>query len=285
MRLLTLRISFDAPIPTHVPKLLDIFLPSPRTNNRHPSYGHGDAVRAIPFPFAATLFGICLLFAPESFHAQANDDPLVSAIEIARRARDPSQLQSLSSQLEQRIKQNPSDFEALYQLPRVQAYLADAYHMNKDKKSASAAIDKAIDAAQRSIQLNEKSAPAHSLLADLYGRKISFGGMFAGARLGPKITEENKRALALDDKDARVWASLGRQYLMAPKMFGGDVNKSIQTFQKSLSLDPQQDETYVWLAKAYEKLGDTAKAREAVQRALRLNPQNPMAQDLSSSLK
>jgi hypothetical protein len=37
------------------------------------------------------------------------------------------------------------------------------------------ALDKAIEAVQQSIQLNDKSADAHSLLADFYSRKISFG--------------------------------------------------------------------------------------------------------------
>jgi hypothetical protein len=55
---------------------------------------------------------------------------------------------------------------------------------------------------------------------------ISLGNaMFAGPKFGPKVKEENAKAMALDDKNPRVWASLGRQYLMAPKMFGGDVTK------------------------------------------------------------
>jgi hypothetical protein len=44
--------------------------------------------------------------------------------------------------------------------------------------------------------------------------------MFAGPKFGPKVKEENAKAMALDDKNPRVWASLGRQYLMTPKMFG-----------------------------------------------------------------
>jgi len=109
--------------------------------------------------------------------------------------------------------------------------------------------------------------------------------MFAGPKYGPKIDQENQRAMALDDKNPRVWASSGRKFLMAPKMFGGDVLKAIDSFQKSLSLDPSQDEAWVWLAKAYQKQGDKPKAREAIQRALQLNPDNQFAKGTSSSLK
>jgi cytochrome c-type biogenesis protein CcmH/NrfG len=214
------------------------------------------------------------------------DDPLAAPLESARRKRDPVQLESLRTQLEQRLSQNPNNAVGQYELATVESFLADVSEMRKDKKAAATAVDKAIEAVQRSIQLNEKSADAHSLLADLYGRKIGLGGgMFLGPRFGPKIGEENKRAMALNDKNPRVWASTGRQYLMAPKTFGGDVSKAIDSFKKSLTLDPNQDETWFWLAKAYEKQSDKANARDAIQHALQLNPQSQLAQETSKSLE
>jgi len=161
----------------------------------------------------------------------------------------------------------------------------DVQEMRKDKKSAAAIVDKAIDAVQHSIQLNDKSADAHSLLADLYGRKIGLGNaMFAGPKFGPKVKEENAKAMALDDKNPRVWASLGRQYLMAPKTFGGDVSKAIESLEKSVALNSRQDETYVWLARAYKKHGDSAKAQGAMQHALALNPESPWVKNATNSL-
>ncbi len=215
----------------------------------------------------------------------AADDPLVVAVEAARKTHDESRLQSVKTQLEQAISQNPKDAVAYYDLARFHAYLADVCEMRKDKKAAVAAIDKAIEAVQHSIQLNEKSPDSHSLLADLYGRKISLGNaMFAGPKFGPKVKEENAKAMALDDKNARVWASLGRQYLMTPKMFGGDVPKAIESLQKSLSFDSTQDETWVWLAKAFAKHGDKPKAHDAIQHALSLNPDSPWVKQSANSL-
>jgi Tfp pilus assembly protein PilF len=109
--------------------------------------------------------------------------------------------------------------------------------------------------------------------------------MFAGPRYGPKVEEQNKRARALDDKDPRVWASTGRQLLLTPKAFGGDVTKAIDSFQKSLALDSSQDETWVWLARAFQKNGDNAKPLDALQHALDLNPQSPFAKQIAESLK
>jgi tetratricopeptide (TPR) repeat protein len=233
-----------------------------------------------------SALGVFLSFSPPLLRSQGSEDPLATSIETARRTRDEPQLQSLKTQLEQRVGQNPNDAQSEYDLALVHSYLIDVYESRKDKKAASVAVDKAIEAAQRCIQLNDKSADAHSLLGDLYGRKISLSNpMFAGPKYGPKADEEDKRAVALDDKNPHVWAVLGRKYLMTPKMFGGDVPKAIESLQKSLSLDPSQDETWVWLAKAYQTEGDKAKARDAIQHALQLNPESQFAKSTSASLK
>ena len=215
----------------------------------------------------------------------AADDPLGAAVEAARKTHDEKQLQSLKAQLEQMIAQNPNDAGIYLELAKVHEYFLDVYEMRKDKRAAGEAVGKAIEVAQRSIQLNDRSADAHSLLADLYGRKISLGNaMFAGPKFGPKVKEENAKAMALDDKNPRVWASLGRQYLMTPKMFGGDVTKAIESFQKSLAIDSLQDETWVWLARAFQKQGDRAKARDAVQHAVALNPDSSWVKNAANSL-
>jgi tetratricopeptide (TPR) repeat protein len=235
--------------------------------------------------FLGILTMASLSLAPSgSVFLWAADDPLAAAIEAARKTHDEAQLQALKTQIEQNIARNPNDALTYYDLARVQSYLMDVYEMRRDKKAAGAAVDKAIEAAQRSIQLDDKSSDAHSLLADLYARKIAYGGMFAGAKFGPKVGEENKKAMALDDKNPRVWASLGRQYLMAPKMFGGDVTKAIESFQKSLAIDPSQDETWVWLARAFQKQGDKTKAQGAIRHALTLNPDSPWVKDAANSL-
>ena len=60
-----------------------------------------------------------------AFAAAQTDDPLAPAMESARRKRDPVQLESLKSQLEQRISQNPKDASSQYKLALVDSYLVD----------------------------------------------------------------------------------------------------------------------------------------------------------------
>ncbi len=71
---------------------------------------------------------------------------------------------------------------------------------------------------------------------------------------------------------------------MAPKMFGGDLSKAIESLERSVALDPLQEETYVWLAKAYKKQGDKAKAQDAIRHALTLNPDSPWIKNAANSL-
>jgi tetratricopeptide (TPR) repeat protein len=165
------------------------------------------------------------------------------------------------------------------ELGRVDLYRCNAADMRGDKKAAMGAMDSALDEVQRSIQQDDSSADAHSLLADLYARRIGLGGFMVGAHFGPKVAAENKRALELDGNNPRVLASLGRQYLEAPKMFGGDVAKAIASFQKSTALEPNADETFVWLAIAQRKSGDSAAASKSLDEALRLNPRSVFAQN------
>jgi tetratricopeptide (TPR) repeat protein len=166
-----------------------------------------------------------------------------------------------------------------YHLANVDRYWVEAYLARGDKKRAELALEGGVNNVQQSLKLNEKSSDAHSLLADLYGRRISLGiGIFAGPRYGPKVDAENRRALELDPNNPRALASRGRQYLESPKMFGGDVEKSIAEFRKALELDPTSDEAFVWLAIALRKKGDNTGADKALQEALRLNPRSVFAQ-------
>ena len=106
--------------------------------------GSGLLSVALILPLASASAG------PASFAA---DDPLAAAVEDARKTRDESKLQSVKAQLEQKSAWKPNDAGAQYDLARVYSYLLDVYEMRKDKKAAVAAVDKAIEAVQRSIKV------------------------------------------------------------------------------------------------------------------------------------
>jgi tetratricopeptide (TPR) repeat protein len=213
--------------------------------------------------------------------AQPADSTLEDGLKLLEEARttlDETALSRAQEYFGKLTQKHPENAAYFYELARVESYRSSAYSMHNDKKKAEHALDEAMATVQQSLKLNDNSADAHSLLADLYGRKIGFGvGMFAGPKYGPKVKSENQRAQELDPNSARVFASLGRQYFMAPHMFGGDIDKAVESLRKSTQLDPNFDETYVWLAIALRKKGDTPGAEQALQQSLKLNPRSTFA--------
>ena len=228
-----------------------------------------------------TLAVIFAFFALAIAVPAQNSDPVLergmNLLEEARTTLDEKTLSDAANYFTQLIQKDGNHAPYFYYLARVDAYRTDFYDNRHDKKNAEHALEDGISAAQHAISLNDKSAELHSLLSDLYGRKIGFGGMFAGMHYSPKADAESKRALALDPSNPRAYACLGRKYLYAPKMFGGDINKSVGSFLKATQLDPKFDEDFVWLALAYRKKGDIENADKALREALRLNPRSEFA--------
>jgi tetratricopeptide (TPR) repeat protein len=147
-----------------------------------------------------------------------------------------------------------------------------------EKKQGRKNLEEALRWARKAAELKGDSAKVHALLADLWGeRLVAYGGFLAGPKFGPKVKDENQKAVSLSPNDPVVLASLGRQYLLSPKAFGGDVPKAIDLFKRSLALDPSSDATYVWLARAYKKQKDRPNFLAALGMALRLRPENAQA--------
>ncbi|HJZ65993.1 MAG TPA: tetratricopeptide repeat protein [Candidatus Acidoferrum sp.] len=235
--------------------------------------------------FASLCLSIVAMADAQGTTNKPIEEALAGKVEAARATRDETQLNLLKAEFEKRIAGSSCEARCYYESGLVQLYLADAYELRKEKKAAAAATDRGIEVAQHSLRLDEKSADTHALLGDLYAHRITYGAaMFTGPKYGPKISEEIAKGMALDDKNPRIWATQGRKFLMAPKMFGGDVGKAIESFKKSLAQDGSQAETWSWLARAYKKQGDSTNAKEAVQKALQLEPQDPIVKAAASDI-
>jgi tetratricopeptide (TPR) repeat protein len=198
-------------------------------------------------------------------------------LEEGRSALDERTLTAARKVFEECIHRDGKHPACYYGLARSDSYLVKAKESQNDKKAAERWLDSAIEKARSCIVLNDRSTDAHALLADFYGSKIGFGGMFAGMRYGPKANDETQRPFLLDPKNPRAYAVVGRKYLYSPKMFGGDLDKAIDSFRRSTMIDPHGDEAFVWLAIAYRKKGDEIHSQAAVAEALRLNSRSVFA--------
>lgn len=206
-------------------------------------------------------------------------------LEDGRASLDAGTLMTARRIFEDCTRQDAKNAWCYYDLGRTDSYIADMSERRKDKRAAQQTIDSAIENTRRSIDFNAGFADAHALLAELYGRKIGYGGVFTGMRIGPKAQAETQRALELDPNDPRIYVAIGRRQLYSPRMFGGDIEKAIESFRKATTVDPHCDEGFVWLAIAYGKKGDSNAAKAAVDDALRLNDRNVIALEIRLAMR
>ena len=87
-----------------------------------------------------------------------------------------------------------------------------------------------------------------------------------------------EEALALNDRDYRVWGNLGSAYYWAP----GTREKALPAFRKaihgaeqSLGVNPKDAQTIVDLGAYYSMVGEGTKAESLIQKAVRIDRQNP----------
>jgi tetratricopeptide (TPR) repeat protein len=206
-------------------------------------------------------------------------------LEDGRTNLDVDTLLTARRAFEECIRKDAKNARCYYDMARTDSYIADIRERQIEKSAALQTIDSAIDNLRRSIDLDAGFADSHALLAELYGRRIGYGGVFTAIRIGPKAQAETERALELDPNDPRIYIVIGRRQLYSPRMFGGDIDKAIESFRKATTVDPHCDEGFVWLAIANSKKGNSKAAKAAVDEALRLNSRNVIALEIRSAMR
>ena len=256
-----------------------------RSQRKANSAAHSKIALRVQMWLVLALF---LTVASRMSHAQSSfpvSIPSAEAqLEEGRTTLDEHMLMAARRSFEDCAREDPKNSRCYYDLGRTDSYLADVRERQRATKAAQQAIDSAIESTRHSIDLNATFADAHALLAELYGKKIGYGGWFTGMRMGPKAEAETQKALESDPNDPRIYIVIGRRQLYSPRMFGGDIEKAIESFRKATIVDPHCDEGFVWLAIAYSKKGDSRAARTAVDEALRLNNRNVIASEIRSAM-
>jgi len=130
-------------------------------------------------------------------------------------------------------------------------------------------FDDAIGLYSQSIAVRPNS-PAYSNLGTLY----YFLGRFR------ESSSSFEKAVALTPHEALLWSNLGDAYRRTPGMESKAVQAyetAIRLCEKDLRISPRNAAVHVVLANSYAKSGDRVRAREAIQRALSLDPNDSVA--------
>ncbi|WP_027085921.1 AMP-binding protein [Cohnella panacarvi] len=150
--------------------------------------------------------------------------------------------------------------------------------MSGDYSGAKTAFEEA-------IVVNERNAESHAWLAAAYGRLIEAGNMQAKIKLLPIFENEVRTALEIDPLHPFARRMNGSRLLNTPESLGGNPALAAEEFQYSLAHGLDDADLWVQLGQCYVKLGRGDQALEAIQAALRREPDHRKARRLMEALQ
>ncbi len=150
---------------------------------------------------------------------------------------------------------------------------------NQDEATYNAYIDKTVEQVDVLMKKYPNSSEMYSISAAIMSVQMAFSpakGMTLGSQSGKHIS----KALELDSNSALAWRQDASSKYFTPKMWGGDIDKAIQEFEKAISLFEEQKQTkdwvyldaMAWLGIAYSKTDQKEKAKLIFEKALQIEP-------------
>ena len=159
------------------------------------------------------------------------------------------------------------------QSPAYDLYLRGKVKAGSENREDTEAAIKVLEAA---VAIDPELAGAHAQLARAYNT-LAF--KFSSNSKG-KLYHENAeiailKALALDPDLAE--GHFARGLILWTKTKGFPHEQAIQSYKRSLAIDPNSDETHHQLSMVYSHIGLLEEAHQSIRRALEINPNNTMA--------
>ena len=192
-------------------------------------------------------------------------------LERARDRQDRAALEKLAAGATAAASKQPGSAAAQYRAALASSYLAEVAMELRDKAQAKAAAEVGIAAAEKAVSLDAGNAEHHRILGTLCGQVIP-ANVWAGLKYGRCALDSINKAIELAPKTAINYVSRGVGNYYLPPAFGGGADKAIEDFRKALQLDPRLAEAHLWLGVALRKANRNAEARQALEKALALNP-------------
>lgn len=151
---------------------------------------------------------------------------------------------------------------------------------NNDEETYEKHLNKILEQIEILIKEHPNSSSLHTVNAGLMSIQMGFSPM-KGMTLGQLSGKHIDKAISLDSLNADAWRQHASSKYFTPKMFGGDINVAIKSYERTIKL---YSETYntkdwkyldalAWLGIAYEKNDMPQKAKEVYEKALSIEPE------------
>ena len=172
--------------------------------------------------------------------------------------------------LRQAVTADYGNYDAAWKLSRASFYVGD--HTDNDDE-ADDMFRTGIDAGKAAVKLQGGKPEGHFWLGANYGGDASRSTLASLATV-QDIRTEMETVIKLDEKfqGGSAYLALGRLYLEAPKVLGGDTSKAMDFLKKGLTISPNNSLMKYYLAEAYQSENRDAEARKLIDEIITTAP-------------
>lgn len=157
------------------------------------------------------------------------------------------------------------NYDAAWKLARAAFYVGD--HTEGDEQDEM--FREGTEAGKTAVQLQPNRPEGHFWLGANYGGAAAHSTI-ANLSSFQDIKTEMEAVLKIDEsfQGYSAYLGLGRLYLQAPRVLGGDSTKAIEYLEKGLKLNPNHMLMRYHLAEAYEENNRDAEAKKQLETLL-----------------
>ena len=162
------------------------------------------------------------------------------------------------------------NYEAAWKLARASFFVGDRTDNDSERDDL---FREGTEAGKAAIQLQPDKPEGHFWLAANYGGSAAHSTI-ANLSSFQDIKREMEAVLKIDEsyQGYSAYLGLGRLYLQAPRVLGGDTEKAIEYLQKGIKLNPNHGLMRFHLAEAYESTNRNAEAKKQIEALMAVTP-------------
>lgn len=165
------------------------------------------------------------------------------------------------------------NYEAAWKLSRAAFYVADRTDNETERDNM---FREGTEAGKAAAALQPNKPDGHFWLGANYGGNAAHSTL-SNLSSFQDIKREMETVLKLDEsyEGYSAYLGLGRLYLGAPKVLGGDISKAIEYLEKGVKLNPNNTVMRYYLAEAYETNNRDADAKKQIETILAVTNPDP----------
>jgi tetratricopeptide (TPR) repeat protein len=197
-------------------------------------------------------------------------DKIAEAEPLYEGREDMTKARTAVTTLRQAHAADYGNYEAAWKLARAAFYVGDRTDIETER---DAMFKEGIDAGKAAVQLQPNKPDGHFWLGANYGGSAAHSTLSSLSSF-QDIKSEMEAVLKIDQgyQGYSAYLGLGRLYLQAPKMLGGDPAKAVEYLEKGVKFNPTNTLMRYELAAAYEAVGRPAEAKKQIETLMSTTP-------------